>query len=224
MSNSCHNKNCLLSHIPSQYNTPLCRYFLENKCVNPKCIYEHTFPENFNEPNVEIWVCRPFSIGGSCPRGRKCPFMHLFICPDFQENGTCPRGKACTLAHSATLSTQRLMLSTELQQTDAEVLIESDSEEASPHVINSYTVDPSLLFERSRDGKYDIYIDKDGLQDERPDNGKGTSSQDNSQFMIHLESESEPERDNDSHSSYESELDGELDDLQENNDYIEFSK
>lgn len=180
-------------------------------------------PKNYNKANYEIWVCRPFAIGGSCSRGRKCPFMHLFVCPDFQENGTCPRGKSCTLAHSATLSTQRLMLSKDKLQPDAEVLVESDAEENSQttQIINSYTIDPSLLFETSRDGKYDIYIDNDGS--ESNNNVKNEANKytfkENSEFMIHLDSDSEQERENNSGSdSYESEPD----DLQENNDFIEF--
>lgn len=212
-----------MSHSPSQYNTPLCRYFLENKCVNPQCTYEHVLPKNYDKPNYEIWVCRPFSIGGSCSRGRKCPFMHLFVCPDFQESGTCPRGKPCTLAHSATLSTQRLMLSKDKLEADTEVLIESDTEERDPipQIINSYTIDPSLLFETSRDGKYDIYIDNDGSEAKNPAKNEANSNtfQENSEFMIHLDSDSEQERENNSaRDSYENELD----DLQENNDYIEF--
>lgn len=169
LANKCFNRNCLLSHECSEYNTPLCKYYLENKCNNSQCYYLHHKPPGYDLPNHEIWVCRPFAIGGCCERGKKCPFLHFMNCPDFEEDGVCLRGNSCQLAHPITKRTQDLMVTPsnkyEFKPEVDEVLVESDNEDESKPpkkvVINSYTVDPELLFVTSNmDGKYDIYIDK----------------------------------------------------------------
>lgn len=108
---------------------------------------------------------------------------------------------------------------------ESEVIIESDSEHAdsSPQIINSYTVDPNLLFESSRDGKYDIYIDNEGSHSRKEGTPSTKSDQNtfqqNSEFMIHLDSDSESERNNTGDSSDNDELD----DLEENNDYVDLA-
>jgi len=61
--------------------------------MNPDCIFLHV------EPELEL-ICRPFSIGGYCFRGKNCKFTHSFECPDYQLTRECPRGKKCYLVHS----------------------------------------------------------------------------------------------------------------------------
>lgn len=191
LNNRCYNRHCLLSHTSTEFNTPVCRYFLQNKCSKSTCKYMHSLPEDYDK-DTEVWVCRPFAIGGWCGRGKKCPFLHLFECPDFEEEGTCPRKQACNLAHTVTLRTQKLMSVpiNKYERPDDEVAVDSDDE---TKVISSYTVDPKKLFaERNR--KYDVYID-----------GK---PEDTSEFLIHLDDSSGSE----------------IDDLGENNDFVELAQ
>ncbi|CAM9022087.1 unnamed protein product [Wickerhamomyces anomalus] len=68
-------------------------FLLRGGCKNPQCLFLHV------EPELEL-VCRPFSIGGYCFRGKNCKFTHSFECPDFQLSKECPRGKNCKLTHS----------------------------------------------------------------------------------------------------------------------------
>lgn len=188
MANNCRNRNCLLSHQPNQFNAPLCRYNLQGSCSNPKCPYIHLIPDKYGDDSYNIWVCRPFAIDGSCPRGRNCPFLHLFICPDFEESGQCPRGKACTLAHPVTRETKsNLQQLFDLNQTDQEqpVLVESSSDK---NIISSYTVDPEDLFKLPSDGKYDFYIDNTSSVTQKD---TSVANELNSDFMIQLDSESE---------------------------------
>ncbi|ODV93942.1 hypothetical protein PACTADRAFT_18565 [Pachysolen tannophilus NRRL Y-2460] len=97
LKNQCHNNpNCLLSHRPTQYNSPSCKFFNNGNCTNLNCLFTHKL-----EPttNPEIPVCRNFAIGGYCPKGKSCELRHDFSCPDFIESGLCPRGKNCKLNH-----------------------------------------------------------------------------------------------------------------------------
>lgn len=90
---SCEIPNCPLTHEFNEFNTPICHFFMSNSCKNENCQFLHTDPE------LEL-ICRPFSIGGYCFRGKNCKFIHLFECPDFQLTRECPRGKSCKLKHS----------------------------------------------------------------------------------------------------------------------------
>ncbi|KAK6199170.1 uncharacterized protein RJT21DRAFT_121472 [Scheffersomyces amazonensis] len=202
MVENCWNKNCLLSHNSTEFNTPLCKYFLENKCFNPNCKFQHIKPPRYDEPHTEIWICRPFAIGGWCVRGNKCPFLHLFNCPDFEEQGFCLRNKSCDLAHPVTKRIQRLMSNSESFDNDNSVEVGPDDTEENEEeeIISSYTVDPELLLSYSSlNGKYDIYIDKQGAPTATP----------NQQFMIILsDSESDSSEDEDSG------------DIEENSDFV----
>jgi hypothetical protein len=202
----CHNSNCLLSHNRTQHNTPLCRYYLQDKCSNPQCPFQHSKPDHFDDPDTEIWICRPFAVGGVCERGLRCPFLHLYVCPDFQEDGTCPRGKSCTLSHPVTPTTQKLILNHSTAESDDDVLVESENQERTPKkiIISSYTVAPDVLFSKPIDEKYDFYIDSNPGRAPLPETTDKNTFQQNNEFMIHLDSS-----------------DSELDDLEENNDYVE---
>ncbi|KAK6462407.1 hypothetical protein DFJ63DRAFT_154413 [Scheffersomyces coipomensis] len=206
----CFNKNCLLSHSCNEFNTPWCKYFLENKCKNSNCKFLHHKPPRYDDSSVEIWVCRPFAVGGWCDRGTRCPFLHLLNCPDFEEDGVCHRGKSCELSHPITLRTQKLM-STPVNKFEREsriykfervssTYIGEDNDENEKEIINSYTVDPESLFVSSTlQGKYDIYIDQKG-------NNDSTDFKDN--FMITL---------SDSESSEDS---NESDGIDDNTDFV----
>ncbi|KAK6456581.1 uncharacterized protein RJT20DRAFT_45760 [Scheffersomyces xylosifermentans] len=174
LQNKCSNQNCLYSHECSEFNTPICRYFLADKCTNQKCKYMHFKPDHYGEQDYEIGTCRPFSIGGWCFRGRRCPFLHLFTCPDFEEEGECPRGKSCYLQHNVNLRTQKLIQTPGLkyERIDDGVVVEDEDDKKyeedikDKKIVNSFTVDPQLLFvSRSAVGKYDIYIDKKGEEE-----------------------------------------------------------
>lgn len=102
----------------------------------------------------------------------------MFECPDFEASGTCPRGYSCFLAHPVTKRTQQIMAT----KKDEDVVVEDET-----RTISSFTVDPAQLFVTS-DGVYDMYLDE-------------AQSDQNSEYMINLESDS--------------------DDLEDNNDYIE---
>lgn len=202
---NCYNRNCLFNHNLTEFNTPLCRYFLENKCSNSNCNFLHHKPLNYDDLNYDIWICRPFAIGGWCPRGKKCLFMHEWNCPDFEEDGFCPRGKSCTLAHPITKRTQELMLNLKKYvRTENEVdEVFVDSDEKKRVVQSSYTVDPQALFDKpTLDGKYEAYIDVEST-------GDMNTFRENSQFLI-------------MDSSEESSDDEPSDTLQKNDDYVDF--
>lgn len=145
-------------------------------------------------------------MGGVCERGLRCPFLHLYVCPDFQEDGTCPRGKTCTLSHPVTPTTQKLILNHSTIEPDDDVLVESEQQERTPEktIISSYTVTPATLFSKAIDEKYDFYIDNNPGRATLPKTTDKNTFQQNNEFMIHLDSS-----------------DLELDDLEENNDYVE---
>ncbi|OBA16959.1 hypothetical protein METBIDRAFT_17791, partial [Metschnikowia bicuspidata var. bicuspidata NRRL YB-4993] len=116
--------HCILSHEASEYNTPVCRYHLEDRCSNARCNFSHELPAHARDSDFSIWTCRPFAVGGWCDRGRLCPFAHLYNCPDYEESGLCPRGNSCPLTHTITKR------SFEPQNT----------------IVSSYSVDPAVLF------------------------------------------------------------------------------
>lgn len=219
LANNCTNRNCLLSHTHTQYNTPHCRYLIDNNCTHLHCIYEHLLPRHCGEPAYEIWICRPFAIGGVCLRGKKCPFLHLYVCPDFQETGSCPQGMSCSLNHSATHSTQRLISSSEKYFQDTnDVLVESDSESLrEKKIISSYTVDPSFLFVVSKRGNYEVYIDTKG-KDTKSHDLQQMDSNPEQRIMIQLDSDSGDGSGEDDASADEPAE--ETEDLFVNNDYI----
>ncbi|VEU23826.1 DEKNAAC104857 [Brettanomyces naardenensis] len=90
----CTNDRCLLSHQPSQFNAPSCKFFQDGACTNANCVYSHKLESGSDTP-----VCREFVINGYCDKGRECPLRHTFDCPDLQEYGYCLRGRSCHLNH-----------------------------------------------------------------------------------------------------------------------------
>jgi hypothetical protein len=90
---SCSVANCPLTHEFNEFNTPICHFFMKKSCKNEECQFLHVDAE------LEL-ICRPFSVGGYCFRGKSCKFIHLFECPDYQLTRECPRGKNCKLTHS----------------------------------------------------------------------------------------------------------------------------
>ncbi|KAH3678332.1 hypothetical protein WICMUC_001565 [Wickerhamomyces mucosus] len=92
LNGSCMDNKCKLSHEPNDHNVPNCYHFLKGNCQNEHCQYLHVAPE------LEL-ICRPFSIGGYCFRGKKCLFRHSYECPDYQLTRECSRGKGCKLKH-----------------------------------------------------------------------------------------------------------------------------
>lgn len=171
LQNKCTNTNCLLNHEPDEHNTPICKYYKQGSCTSPNCHFLHS--EKPQDPDLYICLCRPFSVGGWCPRGLKCPFRHDFECPDFEESGTCPRGFSCFLAHPVTKRTQQIMAT----KTDDDVVIDDEKP-----TISSFTVDPLQLFVTTN-GLYDMYVDE---KEPKQDN----------EFMINLESDSDDLEDN----------------------------
>lgn len=150
--------NCILSHEASEFNTPICRYHFQDRCLNSDCRFSHRLPENSHDPTVSIWTCRRFSVGGWCDRGILCPFAHLYNCPDYEEYGQCPRGNTCSLTHTMTKRVQRMIA----EPTEVEnVLIPGEfPEEPEKIIVSSYSVDPSLLFVRL--GQVNFSIDQPG--------------------------------------------------------------
>lgn len=160
-------QECIYSHERTEFNTPICRFHLENSCHNPQCRYVHRVPRHAQDNNYSVWTCRPFAVGGWCLRGSMCPFLHLYNCPDFEEVGLCPRGKNCSLAHVVTKRIQELMTT---PQDTSGVVVARDSD--SKTLINSYSVDPAMLFVRPETSGF--YVDEEDVE------------QDDSQLVIHL--------------------------------------
>lgn len=166
-------KECIFSHERNEFNTPICWFHLEGNCQNKSCRYLHHIPPYGQNKEYSVWTCRPFSVGGWCSRGKSCPFLHLYNCPDFEEVGQCPRGKACTLTHTITKRLQELMAT---PQDTSGVVVARDSD--SKKLINSYTVEPALLFVRPKSSSF--YADLGVV--EKPDEDE------NSQLVIQLAS------------------------------------
>lgn len=87
----CFSADCHLSHQPSEFNSPSCKFYQAGNCTNEKCPYTHKIDGSL--------TCREFAVGGSCSSGRQCQFAHNWDCPDSQEYGFCHRGKSCKLNH-----------------------------------------------------------------------------------------------------------------------------
>lgn len=158
---------CIYSHERTEFNTPICRFHLEGKCLNSQCRYIHRIPRHAQDKTCSVWTCRPFAVGGWCLRGSMCPFLHLYNCPDFEEVGVCPRGKNCPLAHIITKRIQELMAT---PQDTGGVVVARDTDKRK--LINSYSVEPSLLFVKPETSSF--YIDQ------------GEDEADDSQLVIHL--------------------------------------
>lgn len=137
-------RECIYSHERTEFNTPVCRFYIEGNCQNSNCRYIHRVPPHGKDAHYSLWTCRPFAIGGWCLRGSMCPFLHLYNCPDFEEVGRCPRGKNCSLAHVVTKRIQELMTT---PQDTRGVAVARDSD--SKILINSYSVEPALLYVRA---------------------------------------------------------------------------
>lgn len=202
LSDRCTIRNCLLSHSPNDNNTPVCRYYLENKCNNPQCKYRHFKPPFYDDPHYEIWTCRPFIIGGWCPRGKRCPFLHALNCPDFEEYGYCNRGRDCTLFHPVNLRTQDLMTTRTNKYVRSDTVVSQDEDPNKKIIISSYTVDPDVLFTKDETGNYQFYIDN------TMEATKYKEEIDPNEFLIHLSSSEE-----------ESDFSDD-DELEHNDDYV----
>lgn len=132
------NTNCQLSHEISEHNQPVCQFYLRGNCAAPNCGFLHQAPPLAFDPNYSVWLCRPFAKRGWCSRGAKCPFLHCFNCPDYEEYGECPEGYNCRLKHR-----------------DSKRFLARKTEKGEEEVaqINSFTVDPKLLFDSIQSGK-----------------------------------------------------------------------
>ncbi|CAD1810587.1 Zinc finger C-x8-C-x5-C-x3-H type (and similar) family protein [Candida parapsilosis] len=185
----CADSNCLLSHTPNCHNTPLCYFNLENRCTKSQCRYSHLVPEHYGDKKYEISICRPFSVGHWCPRGRNCPFLHVWNCPDYEEELACPRGDYCSLNHLFTLSMQDGITTKPNKYIREQTLVEGDEEESvlpTPKIrISSYTVDPSVLLATDTRGNYQHYIDQ------IPHNDRDIEPAPSTQFLIEISSDEE---------------------------------
>lgn len=148
---------CLFSHEASEFNTPVCRYHLQDRCLSKECKFLHKLPPKARQRDVEIMTCRPFALNGWCDRGQLCPFTHLYNCPDYEEAGSCPRGTGCTLTHSVTKRVQQMIAE---PTEENNVVIPRDATDLMEEttVVSSYTVDPKILFVRL--GQVKFLIDR----------------------------------------------------------------
>ena len=189
LSGNCTNSDCLLNHTPNHHNTPLCHFNLEKRCTNSQCKYSHLVPEQYGDPDYEIGICRPFAVGHWCPRGRNCPFLHVWNCPDYEEELVCPRGDMCPLNHVFTLRMQDRISSKSNKYIRDQTLVQEEEEDPNPSsskvCINSYTVDPSILFATDTSGNYQHYIDQERVNDEQVEPAPST------QFLIEFSSDEE---------------------------------
>ncbi|KAI5963597.1 uncharacterized protein KGF55_002477 [Candida pseudojiufengensis] len=170
LNGACVNSNCLLNHQPNDHNTPLCRYNLEGKCHNSQCKYSHNLPKHCKDPKYELWVCRPFSIGSWCSRGKNCPFLHVWNCPDYEEEQYCSKGDDCTLNHQFTKRIQnQISTKSNTYIREDEIVIEGENEEefstTERIVINSYSVSPDVLLVTDDMGRYQYFIDVQSTQE-----------------------------------------------------------
>ncbi|KAI5951113.1 hypothetical protein KGF54_004187 [Candida jiufengensis] len=212
----CSDPNCILSHNSNDHNAPLCRYKLENKCHNSQCNYSHNMPEYYNDPNYEIWVCRQFSIGSWCPRGKNCPFLHVWNCPDYEEDQYCSRGDDCALNHQFTRRMQsHISTRSNTYIREEEVLIkeETDTNILTPEkmIISSYTVAPDALFATDDLGNYQHFIDSQSDIKQEFEPAPSTD------FIIEISDTSDDDEDEDKEDNNENNNDEKIDIKFENN-------
>ncbi|CAN3377405.1 hypothetical protein DIRU0_E52020 [Diutina rugosa] len=151
----CNVKNCLLNHNANNCNAELCSKNLSNGvCLNPDCHRSHHKPPLYDDPKYEIWVCRPFAVGGYCQRGSKCPFMHYLICPEYEENGRCSRSD-CSLKHIDTYRHQAMMVNS--KENDGNGVFIQDDRALIP--VNSYSTKWEKLFLEG--DTFDVEFDDD---------------------------------------------------------------
>lgn len=50
---------------------PICKFFMEGKCTNASCTFQHVLPSSAKR----VRACRPYSLG-FCPAGPSCPDQH----------------------------------------------------------------------------------------------------------------------------------------------------
>ncbi|KAL9699124.1 hypothetical protein quinque_002565 [Culex quinquefasciatus] len=82
---------CLLSHDVSLEKMPVCRFFLEGRCVKNDCPYLH------KKVSETERICEDF-LRGYCPLAAKCKRRHEFVCPEYDRLGVCDRSK-CPYPH-----------------------------------------------------------------------------------------------------------------------------
>lgn len=82
---------CLLSHDVSLEKMPVCRFFLEGRCVKNDCPYLHKKVSEMER------ICDDF-LRGYCPLAAKCLRRHEFVCPEYDRLGLCERSK-CPYPH-----------------------------------------------------------------------------------------------------------------------------
>ena len=54
---------------------PICKFFMEGKCTNGACTYQHTLPSSVTQQRQRRGTCNDYAIG-FCPRGLKCDKEH----------------------------------------------------------------------------------------------------------------------------------------------------
>lgn len=151
----CDTKNCLLNHNPNNCNTELCIRKLDHGiCLDPDCNRLHHKPPLYDDPKYEVWVCRPFAMGGYCQRGTKCPFVHRSICPDYEELGHCSKPR-CPLKHINTNRHQFMMVSSDGTE-EYGVFVQADQK---LFPVNSYTTKWENFFVEG--DTFDVVIDED---------------------------------------------------------------
>uniref|UniRef100_A0A1Q3F3X1 C3H1-type domain-containing protein n=1 Tax=Culex tarsalis TaxID=7177 RepID=A0A1Q3F3X1_CULTA len=84
---------CLLSHDVSLEKMPVCRFFLEGRCVKNDCPYLH------KKVSETERICEDF-LRGYCPLAAMCQRRHEFVCPEFDRLGVCDRSK-CPYPHGS---------------------------------------------------------------------------------------------------------------------------
>lgn len=118
-------------------------------------------------------------------------------------------GRECPLTHQFTLKTQDLIATKSNKYIRDETVV---TEESTPTpvktIVNSYTVDPKLLFVVDETGNYQFYIDNNGGDKSQFDLNLGSLNE----FLIELSSSSE---ESDLEDSQE-----EDDEIEENEDYV----
>lgn len=100
---------CLLSHDVSLEKMPVCRFFLEGRCVKNDCPYLHKKVSELER------ICEDF-LKGYCPLAAKCHRRHEFVCPEYDQLGVCDRTK-CPYPHGRREDRKKVVTSKQVEST-----------------------------------------------------------------------------------------------------------
>jgi hypothetical protein len=72
---------CEYMHVYSMEGIPICKFYLQGKCLNDECAFQHVLPPSapgggHQNTTRRVPVCMDYAVG-FCPLGPRCPQQHI---------------------------------------------------------------------------------------------------------------------------------------------------